>query len=465
MKNSFYILSRRALAALLLIALSAASCKKLIDIPPNPPTQILTSQVYSDSADIMGAMAGLYGYFRVAGGGQNLTSGVLVQSTGLSADELTAVSATDASGQQFQTNSLVSTNAVLESIWSPAYQSIYVANANLQGITATAAISDSLKRQLLGETKVIRAFYYFNMVNLFGGVPLVLTTDYNVTASLPRASVDSVYGQIIADLTSARQLLRPAYPSVGRARCNLYAADALLSKVYLYRGQWTAAANLASEIINSNLYSLVADPNKVYLDGSTEAIWQLPANGLSSQTTEASLLYPQYITPYDVLSNFLLNAFETGDKRKASWVITVTSGGKQYTLPYKYKNRTPVAPTVEDYMLYRLGETYLVRAEALAMQGKTDSALADLNQLRLRAGLAAIKSVASSDVLLKDIAHERQIELFCETGNRWYDLKRTGATETVLATEKPGWQSFDALYPIPFTELTYNSFLTQNTGY
>ncbi|HXO76135.1 MAG TPA: RagB/SusD family nutrient uptake outer membrane protein, partial [Puia sp.] len=138
---------------------------------------------------------------------------------------------------------------------------------------------------------------------------------------------------------------------------------------------------------------------------------------------------------------------------------------KVYNLPYKYKNRVLAAPTVEDYMMSRLGEVYLVRAEALARQGKTDSALADLNLIRVRAGLTAITTVGSPDELLNDIAHERQVELFCEMGNRWYDLNRTGTADAVLGAEKPGWASFDALYPIPLTEITNNSFLTQNPGY
>lgn len=459
MKKSLYIV--------LVFAVAGVSCKKLIGIPPNPPTQIPTTQVYADSADIMGTMAGLYGYFRVSRGGSNITDGSLVQCSGLSGDELMAVSAVDASGIQFQTNSLVSTNGVLSTFWTPVYQSIYIANSNLKGIAAATSISDSLKRQLLGENRVIRAFYYFNLVNLFGGVPLSLSTDYNVTASLPRASVDSVYGQVISDLVAARQLLAPAYPSMGRARCNLYTADAFLSKAYLYRGQWAAAANMASEIINSGVYSLVTDPGQVYLDGSAEAIWQLPAyNEFNNiQTNEATVLYPTFGAPKYILSSWLQNAFEAGDSRKSSWTYTVTYLGKTYPVAYKYKNRTATASTTEGYVMMRLGEVYLNRAEALARQGKTDSALADVNMIRARAGLAAIAAVGSSDELLKDIAHERQVELFCETGNRWYDLKRTGVADAVLGVEKPGWAAMDALYPIPFGELTNNSFLIQNPGY
>ncbi len=469
MRTPFHtFLHRKSLAALLLLALSVVSCKKLIEIPNNPPTEIPSASVFADSLDIMAAMAGIYGNFKVSGGGSNISSGLVTQYTGLSSDELGDNNASDATGLQFYNDALVSTNGSLEPMWQGPYVSLYAVNAALNAIdTAKSAITPALKSQLLGELHVIRAFYYFHLVNLFGGVPLVTETDFNVTASQPRASVDSGYSLIISDLTSARPLLTAAYPSTGRARVNLYTADALLAKVCLYRGQWANAANMVSEVVNSGLYSLVSDPTKVYLDGSTEAIWQLPGKGITQQTTEAFTLVPfsAYSVPNNTLTTFLLNAFEPGDTRRTAWVGTSSVGGKTYYYPYKYKNRTATAATTEDYMMFRLGELYLIRAEALAQQGKTDSALADMNELRTRAGLAAVTTVASQTDLLKAIAHERQTELFCEWGNRWYDLKRTGAADSVMSQEKPGWVSFDALYPIPSTEITDNSFLIQNPGY
>jgi hypothetical protein len=444
-----------------------ASCKKLIEIPANPPNQIPAAQVFADSADIMGAIAGVYGNFKVAGGGTGLASGLVTQYAGLSADELSYNNAGDAGSLQFLNNGLSSDNGIVVSMWSAAYQQVYYVNASLKGIAPSGGVSDSLKRQLTGELKVIRALHYFYMVNLFGGLPIVTSTDFNSTASLPRASVDSVYGLIIDDLNSARSLLKAAYPSAGRARINLYTADALLAKVYLYRGQWAAAADVASEVVNSGSYSLVSDLNKIYLDGSTEAIWQLPAKGITSQTSEGANLIPGsiYSIPNWSVATTLLNAFETGDARKTSWISSLVYSGKTYYYPFKYKNRLTAAATTEDYMMFRLGELYLNRAEALANQGKTDSALADVSRIRVRAGLRAIASVASKDDLLKVIAHERQIELFCEWGARWFDLKRTGTIDAVLGAGKTGWQPFDALYPIPQSEITNNSFLTQNPGY
>ncbi|HXB09038.1 MAG TPA: RagB/SusD family nutrient uptake outer membrane protein [Puia sp.] len=460
-------LHRYTLAALTGVALTGLSCKKLIQVPANPPNMIPTAQVFVDSSDIMAAMAGVYGNFKVNGGGVCITNGLVTIDAGLSADELAYNLASDANTLQFMTNGLTSANTLADQLWSSAYSALYQVNACLQGIQPSKGISDPLKQQLIGELKVIRAFYYFHLVNLFGGVPLVTQTNFNITQSQPRATVDSVYGLILADLTAARTMLKAAYPSAGRARINLYTADAFLAKVFLYRGDWLDAANTAGEAINSNQYSLVTDLTKVYLDGSTEAIWQLPGKGTSTQTTEAATLIPfsNFSVPNYTIAATLLSAFETGDARRQNWLASSTIGGKTYYYAYKYRNRLATAATTEDYMMFRLGELYLNRAEALANQGKTDSALADLNKIRVRAALPAITTVASQAALLTVIAHERQVELFCEWGARWFDLKRTGTIDSVLGAEKPGWQSFDALYPIPQTEITDNSFLTQNQGY
>jgi hypothetical protein len=164
----------------------------------------------------------------------------------------------------------------------------------------------------------------------------------------------------------------------------------------------------------------------------------------------------------------LLNAFEAGDQRVGAWlgttVVNQGNGDSTYYYPYKYKNTTAAAATVEDYMILRMGDLYLIRAEALAQQNKLDSAVTDLNEVRARAGLAATTAVTQPDVL-SAILHERQTELFCEWGNRWFDLKRTQTIDAVMGVEKPGWKSSDALYPIPLQELQTNPFLVQNPGY
>jgi hypothetical protein len=119
---------------------------------------------------------------------------------------------------------------------------------------------------------------------------------------------------------------------------------------------------------------------------------------------------------------------------------------------------------VEDFMVFRLGEQYLIHAEAAAELGNLGTAISDLNTVRARAGLSATTASTQAD-LLTAIMHERQVELFCEWGNRWLDLNRTGTAGTVLNAEKGGFQSFMALYPVPFSQIQVNTLLTQNPGY
>ena len=446
------------------------SCKKWVELPL-PKDRILAEVVFADSATAMNAIAAIYsnfGYFNHESSnsinGQNLTI-----YPGLSADELsTTIALTGIDTKQFEDNALIPVNAFLLPFWSTGYAGIYRVNACIKGISESKGIRDELKQRLIGEIKVARALYYFHLVNFYGGVPLVTTTDFADNAKLPRASINDIYQLIIADLTEARQVLKSAYPSAGRARPNLYVATALLAKVNLYRENWSVAEGMAKEIINSGVYSLVADPNNVFVSGSNEAIWQSPTEGGQQvQTQEGSTLIPASATdiPRYYLTQSLLSAFEPNDQRKTKWAKANIIGANTYYYPFKYKNRAPTASPREDYMLFRLAEQYLILAEALARQNKLSEALPYLNMVRTRAGLAAVNPATQTD-LLNAITQERRVELFCERGNRWFDLKRTGSANAVLGALKPStWQPEDTLYPIPYTERLYNPFLVQNPGY
>jgi starch-binding outer membrane protein, SusD/RagB family len=416
-------------------------------------------------------VVGIYANFQTSSGSAKFGSGAITQPTGMSSDEIISTQANDPTSSLFYQLALSPDNSSVGSLWSNAYTNLYQMNVCLAGIRNTTAISDSLKRQLLGEISVTRALYYFNLVNLFGGMPLVTAIDYNINAVLPRSSVDSVYSLIQSDLAYARSVLSPAYPSAGHLRPNLYTALALSARVYLYRQQWDSAALMAGQVIASGIYQLEQDPNNVFLDGSNEAIWQLPATGTNSQTAEAAGFIPFYSPPGYSVTNFLLNAFEPGDLRRTDWIHSAavynysTRTTITYTFPYKYKNRSSSASTTEDYMIFRLGEQYLILAEAQAHLNKLTDAVNNLNQVRTRASLSGTSASSQTDILAA-VLHERQTELFCEWGHRWYDLKRTGAIANVMNTEKPGlWQPFAALYPVPKGEIQANPLLQQNTGY
>lgn len=443
-----------------------ASCKKLIELPANPPNQLSSNRVFSDSADIIAAIAGVYSDFGLAYSySPTFGSGAITIYAGLTADELVPGSNIYAA-PPFYSNALLPDNTNNASMWSGGYKSIFDVNICLEGISGSTAISAALKRQLTGELKVTRAFCYFNMVNLWGGVPLITSTDYKATQSLPRASADSVLGFIVSDLKDAVNNLTFAYPSAGRARPNLYVAQALLSKVYLYLGRYQEAIDAATAVIDAPGYGLTTSLADVFLAGSTEAIWQLPAVGNYYATPEAAAIIPysSASVPNYVLSSYLLNAFEADDLRKTSWTGFTTVDATNYYYPAKYKNTSPGQQPVEDYMFLRLADILLVRAEALAQSNKVTEALADLKLVRTRAGLGDVNT-ASQAAALDAIMHERQVELFCEWGNRWYDLKRTKTIDAVLGAEKTGWKPTAALYPIPTAERQANPFLTQNPGY
>lgn len=186
-------------------------------------------------------------------------------------------------------------------------------------------------------------------------------------------------------------------------------------------------------------------------------------------TAEGNAFIPASTTakPTYVLTPALMAAFEQGDARKTAWLKTTAVSGQNYVFPFKYKQRSaavPGTPPSEHYVILRLTEQYLIRAEARARQSNLDGAKADLNVVRTRSGLSNTLATDESSLLLA-IEKERQREFFAEWGHRWFDLKRTGRADAVLGSIKPGWQTTDALYPIPFLEIQNNPFLTQNPGY
>lgn len=456
-------------ATLVLAALLFTSCKKLISIPPNPPSSITQQEAFADSASTISTIAGVYAY-NTTGQGFAYSDGQLTFTSGLSSDEL--VSSLTGDIQQFYSYNLTSLNSRVSTLWAYPYKAIYQVNAVLSGVKGNGNLSPSFINQITGEMEVVRSLYYFNLINMFGDAPLVTSTDYNQTSNLPRSPVAAIYARVTTDLNDAMKKLKATYPSAGRARPNLYTAVALLAKVNLYRGNWQNAFNCADSVIRLGGYSLLpsASIKNVFLDGSTEAIWQLPANQSYYATSEAQYFIPTFSAPSYSVTPFLLKAFENGDLRLANWIgtKTINVGGTNQTFnyPYKYKNTTASTSPAEDYMLFRLAEMYLIRAEAAAHLNNPTQTLADINTIRARAGLTgSTANPASQTELLAAVMHERQVELFCEGAARWYDLKRTGTAAAVLNAVKTGYANNAALYPLPQSELILNKSLIQNPGY
>jgi hypothetical protein len=479
-----------------IFAVNSMGCNKLVEVS-TPDNRIASQSVYASDATAIAVLTGLYTTLSKTNYiGSSATIPTISMWGGLSADEFTLWSNSSATIIQLayykNALSVSSNNTYGSEFWTNIYPYIYICNSAIEGLNASSGLTPAVKQQLLGEAKFMRAFFYFYLVNLYGSVPLVLTTDYTLNALLPCSSVSDVNQQIVSDLKDAQSLLVDGYikgdaltlypvSSAERVRPNKAAATALLAREYLYTQNFADAEAQASTIINNKLYFDTTSLNKVFLKNSVEAIWQLQpvTNGTITNTAEATTFILSFApaglsssTHPVYLSNNLLNSFELGDQRKVNgnWVNVYSDATGTYYYPYKYKNVTTgtgITPT-EYNMMLRLGEQYLIRAEARAQQNNLLGADSDLNIIRIRAGLLGINP-STRGAILTAIWHERQVELFTEMSQRWLDLKRTGTIDAVmsLATPTKGgtWNTIQQLYPLPASDLSQDSKLVQNPGY
>jgi hypothetical protein len=461
------------------IIILLTNCKKMVEVS-EPITGSNASIVYGNDATATSVLTGIY--TKISQDGINGGIGSLSYITALSSDELVLFNGnTSIPLLGYYQNNLTSSTTGTFDYWGQCYPIIYIANSAIEGITASGTLTPSVKKQLLGEAKFIRAFCYFYLVNLYGDVPLVLTTDYTINAKLPRAPKSQVYQQIVSDLSDAKNLLSEDYVDAHlvstpdeRVSPSKWSASAMLSRTYLYSGDYPKAESEASIVINNTSLFDMVSVNDVFLRTSKEAIWQIqPVGNFITNTTDARLfilpdLGPNITTNPVYLSDKLINSFEPGDKRLANWIKSVTVDGITYPYTYKYKVKAFFAPVSEYTMVLRLSEQYLIRAEARGQLGDGTGSVADLNVIRRRAGLGDYAGANDKESLLTAIIQERQSEFFTEWGHRWLDLKRTGKADEVLSPIKgTNWQSMDQLYPIPQSEINKNPSLRghQNPGY
>jgi hypothetical protein len=471
------------LLALFYFSQLCTGCSKLVSIQP-PVSGITTSEVFSDSSDANSAILGIYAQLSATGTNISFGDGAITILTGLSSDELIPFYNTG-DFYQFYSNTLTQQNSTVDGdLWQPGYQILYTINSCIQNIQASTGISPSTKTQLIGEAEFLRGLVNFYLVNLFENIPLITATDYKTNALIGQSSPTVVYKQIIADLYDAQAKLPDDYllSSGQKVRANRSATTALLSKIYLYESMWDSAIYEATAVINSGNYNLVG-LDTVFSANSQEAIlqWNVNSSVFPYNLTPEGYTFvvgPSY-NPNYFMSPLLLSAFENGDQRKVAWIDSTVyyANDSTYYFPYKYQQgifgATPNQPAAQYYMVLRLGEQYLIRAEAEAHMQNLTGAATDLNLIRSRAALPDISAaISSSQVsLLAAIMHERQIELFSEWGNRWFDLRRTGQINTQMSTITPTksngstWQAYQEYYPIPLSELILNPNLKENEGY
>jgi hypothetical protein len=461
MKRYNYIILKTGFILLLVILIINQSCDNYVDVK-QPNSQLIKAAVFEDVATANAAMGGLYAKMRNNG----MLSGSNGMSfyTGLYADELDWFQTVAIS--HFYNNTLTPGESGVTNIWNNSYKQIYEANSIIEGVTNAMALPQASRIQLKGEALFSRALLHFYLMNLYGEIPYIKTTDFEQNSHVSRMSINLIYDNIIADLTESVALLPEAYVTAERVRPNRFAAKALLAKVYLYKGDYAAASNEASAVINSPLYTWETDLNKVFLKASTTTIWQFMPN-ISGMNTMEGISYIFNAGPPSsiALKPSFVNAFEVNDLRKVNWIRTITNGSNSWHHAYKYKQQTTTASSQEYSIVLRLAEQYLIRAEARARQGELTAAKTDLNLIRNTAGLPNSIAVTDTDII-NDIMNQRRFELFTEFGNRFFDLKRSGQIDAILTASKPGWDAKDKLWPLPAVELNVNPNLNpQNPGY
>lgn len=444
----------------LIVLCLTISCESFLDTELDN-SKVLSRNVYDNDLNAIAAMKNVYSIIRsgaFGGGSQGLSN-----LTGLSSDEVFNFSM-GADYLPYQNNNLLADDPINYDLWRAAYKVIYLANDVLEEVSKSSEISEGVKRQLRGEAYFVRAMFHFYLVNLYGDIPIVTTTDYRVNASISRSDVTAVYNQIMDDLISSKSLLTDNYPEAERVRPNKFVASALLARVYLYKGDWENAEAEATIVINNSEYEILDDLNQVFLISSSETLWQLASE--QGRNTRESYSLTSVDNNSNPLRSELVESFEDGDLRLQDWTSVISTPDGDVYVPAKYK-APYFSSTVEYTVMLRLADIILVRAEARAQNDDLSGAIEDLDVIRDRAGLDLIATTNPSidkDDLLDVIAKERYVELFRE-GHRWFDLKRTDKASEVLQPLKLGWTENDTLYPIPHQERLDNPRLSQNLGY
>ncbi len=365
-------------------------------------------------------------------------------------------------------------------------------------------MNEDLKKRILGEAHFLRGLYYFILVRFFGDVPLI-TKQQNVGDDLKpaRTPKDQVYQHIITDLTDAMNMLpaRETYSGSNVGRASKGSATGLLAKVYLTLGDFQKTIDLCKQVtalgykLNKNYADNFSATNK----NTVESLFEVQYSGATtynffgSDFNQASWV-STFTGPRN--SDFVggaygwnqptqefVNAYETGDRRKDVTVLyegCPAFDGKDYKASYSgtgYNLRKFLVPksispdyntNPADFVVLRYADVLLMQAEALNELGQMDAAIAPLNEVRERAGLADKQTNVSKDEMRGVILHERRMELAFE-GQRWFDLIRVQNGQYGLGFlhsigKVNATQKF-LLLPIPQVERDANSNLTQNTGY
>ena len=485
-------------------------CKKnFLDVLPQG--ELTETSVANDPNIARKLVTGVYNQLYQGGFGNDIHGIIFCMATDVASDDADKGStptdqAPEAVGFDNFTSDLNSHNFYVDRLWNGHYQGISTANQALDKLDKST-FDHVTKRTLIGEVKFLRAYLYFNLVRLFGGVPLVLRVpaslaDANSTEFQTRASVDSVYAAIISDLQyGVDSLPLKGDPATQTGRANKSAAESLLAKVYLYQKNYQKAYDLTQDVINSVKYSLISDyslnfRSKAY-DNNIESVFEIQ----TGQDANCDAAIPFYVVAQgprvgglggwadlgfglNTPSQDLVNAYEPGDKRDSATIIFINPNGTVLWDGFRVPSRDSVENDRYNYKAYfgrkvdpyctslntdhlpknihiiRYAEVLLINAEAAIQIGKMGDAATDMGLIRSRAGLLP------TSVTQQSIWQERRVELAMEQ-DRFFDIVRQGRAGQILrALGKSFVDGKNEVFPIPQSQIDLSGGkLTQNPGY
>ena len=499
-RNIIQKLVIQALPALLLLS----ACSKELDIKPE--TFLSPEELYKDEQGAIAGVTGIYRKMLELNNGDYYFVGIV------GTDEGKTTSFVPTWGGYWQHydginsyNSLLGAqNQLVQGIWNALYKGISNANVAIRYIPASTA-SQAVKDQLIGEAKFLRATFYFELVQFFGGVPLpteVPNPAADANGGSPRSSEEEVYALIISDLTFAANNLKDK-ASAGIGRANKEAATTLLGKVYLTRKDYPRAVTTLQPLMTASGVGLMEDYADLFKEENEYNIESLFEIGYSNENGNsnghANTLGGWHISNRDtgggghviIPTDHYANSFEEGDARKNasiryafydangnpvdnSWWADV---GKPHVRKFDITQGKSLNGGLSSRNLYylRYADAILMYAEALNESGETGEALTYLNKIRNRADLDNWETVLghtpSQQELQDELLTERMRELGFE-GWRWFDLKRTGKlveyTKAYNPDATPYMTDRNLLLPISSREFELNRSLKpsdQNTGY
>jgi hypothetical protein len=438
------------------LLVTTAGCKKFLNV--QPVDEVSDASTIVDATSSETAVRGVYRTMA-----QNYYGGLYETFGYLGGDDI-VWTGSQAVIQQFISHNVTADNNNLETVWAGIYQTINGANEVIAKVPKVVdpAFAAGQQNQLTGEGYFIRALAYFDLARCWGGVPITLTPTTTATEKnkIARSTLDQTYAQVLSDLDAADSLM--SLPTAQNpVRANKETAWALKARYYLYQKDWANAEVYASKVIADNTnYQLLAPFSSWFQPASAvatkESVFELSYNATYTNSSRGYWQPPalggtRQWAPGDSIAALLTNP-QIGGGRSALVAQTSTKAW--------YGNLFYRSPATDPSYIIRIAELYLIRAEARAGQNELSDALADLNAIRARAGLAGSTAVSQSDILLA-IEQENRVEFALEP-HRWFDLVRTGRAQAVLGITS----SDQLLFPIPVTEIQLsNGVLIQNPGF